>query len=128
MAKTSADMSSWAIPTAAQSRTGFQYTPLNPQTNEIRVLTLQPGRFGEPIVSTLDVVSLEDKPVFEALSYCWGDRTATRNISVHNCLRPVTKNLEAALQRLRYEASPRRIWADAVFPVPPARWKRSELV
>jgi len=107
-------MSSCAIPTAAQSRTGFQYGPINSQTKEIRVLTLQPGRFGEPIVSTLDVVSLKDKPKFEALSYTWGDRTVTRNISVNSCLRPVTKNLEAALQRLRYEASPRRIWADAV--------------
>jgi hypothetical protein len=93
---------------------GFQYRPIKSQTKGIRLLTLQPGQFGEPIVSTLDVVSLKDKPAFEALTYTWGDRTATRNILVNSCLHPVTKNLEAALERLRHEASPRRIWADAV--------------
>ncbi|KAK0646928.1 heterokaryon incompatibility protein-domain-containing protein [Cercophora newfieldiana] len=92
----------------------LQYRPLDQQTREIRILTLQPGQRGDPIVCTLDKVSLGDNPDFESLSYCWGDRTDTRDIIVDDHVYAVTKNLEAALQRLRYETVKRRIWADAV--------------
>ncbi|KAM5349768.1 hypothetical protein ACJ41O_006273 [Fusarium nematophilum] len=57
---------------------------------------------------------MAENPIFEALSYCWGDRLDVRDILVDGRLRSVTKNLHAALQRLRYEDRSRQVWADAI--------------
>ncbi|KAB5582931.1 hypothetical protein GE09DRAFT_1211548 [Coniochaeta sp. 2T2.1] len=51
---------------------------------------------------TLDVVSLDDSPKYEALSYVCGDPADTRGILVNGLSHDVTVILEAALRGLRY--------------------------
>ncbi|KAK4494502.1 hypothetical protein PRZ48_014800 [Zasmidium cellare] len=61
------------------------------------------------------VVSLEDAPPFEALSYFWGDPKVPRrivNISGHKI--EVTENLKLALYRLRHPENTRRLWIDGI--------------
>ncbi|KAK0621022.1 hypothetical protein B0T14DRAFT_429377, partial [Immersiella caudata] len=59
-------------------------------------------------------VSLDDGPVYEALSYEWGENSGS--IPVH--YEPddhllVTPNLHSVLRRLREHDKPRTLWADA---------------
>jgi hypothetical protein len=49
------------------------YSPLNTERNEIRTITLKPGKWDDEIHCTLQVVSLNDNPEYSTLSYVWGD-------------------------------------------------------
>ncbi|KAI8712284.1 HET domain-containing protein [Fusarium sp. LHS14.1] len=89
-------------------------TYLSLDSRQIRLLTLEPGKYGDDIVGHLGIVDLKDEPIFEALSYCWGDRTDVCEITVDDHKVCVTRNLHRALQRLRHEAVPRQVWADAI--------------
>ncbi len=81
---------------------------------DIRLLTLQPGRRDEPIKCDLSVVGLDEEPLFEALSYTWGDPAPTTPILLRGRSVNVTSNLQGALLHLRNESVPRNLWVDAV--------------
>lgn len=66
----------------------------------------------EEISCHLITVSLEDSPQFEALSYVWGDANDTLSIQLKGDFFPVTRNLEAAIRRLRMKTEERVIWID----------------
>ncbi|WAO95425.1 HET domain-containing protein [Fusarium falciforme] len=89
-------------------------TYISLDSRQIRLLTLEPGKYGDEIVGHLEIVDLKDEPIFEALSYCWGDRTDVCEITVDEHKVCVTRNLYGALQRLRYETVTRQVWADAI--------------
>jgi len=55
-----------------------------------------------------------DMPIYEALSYCWGDPEITEMISCDDIMVPVTRNLEAALRNLRLGDQTRMLWVDAI--------------
>ena len=83
----------------------------------IRVLALLPGTTDDPIRCQLQTVVLGDvasDPTYEALSYCWGDKTVTGEIHCNGRAISVTRNLETALRHLRLADGTRMIWADAV--------------
>jgi hypothetical protein len=74
---------------------------------------------------------------FAALSYVWGDKSATTNIEVNGIVVPVTTNLAAALKHVRcnweYEFPDRapasfRIWVDALCVDQSNAQERSEQV
>lgn len=90
----------------------LHYEPLDPSLRQIRLLTLLPPSGGE-INATLHVVSLDDRPVFDALSYVWGmeDDPHPVNINGEACI--VRKNLKAALPRLQ-DSELQVIWIDAI--------------
>jgi hypothetical protein len=111
----------------------FYYWPLNQGKYEIRLLRVQT----EPAAATAEVspylayASLLDPRVphaYSCLSYCWGDTSNTKEISViqpERCLRDgtyqgktfkfrVTADLEAALQKIRSLTARPLVWADAV--------------
>jgi hypothetical protein len=90
----------------------YRYDPLA-SSDEIRLVVLPPGQSCEPVHLSITRVTLRDAPRYEALSYCWGDATATRPVLVDNCTLRVTTNLFAALQSLRQHSSPRTLWIDA---------------
>lgn len=90
------------------------HRPLDPIKSEIRLLTLQPGAWNEDVICTLQIVSLNHSPRYEALSYVWGDMGITREINLDGNRINITQNLFYALRRLRYNAPPRIIWADAI--------------
>lgn len=82
--------------------------------DEIRILILLPhhGHSAAPIKCHLQVSSLEESPGYEALSYVWGDQNSLVDIEVESQKVGITKNLHAALFRLRVEGKKRRLWID----------------
>ncbi|KAH8594353.1 heterokaryon incompatibility protein-domain-containing protein, partial [Bisporella sp. PMI_857] len=97
------------------------YYPLDAETQEIRLLSLEPGCFSDDIYIQLHRYSLSTTPrlSYEALSYVWGSsknfvpiQIRTQNRQTQQML--VTQNLFAALKRLRYEQSTRDLWVDAI--------------
>lgn len=82
--------------------------------SEIRVVILQPGTFGDPIVCQLEHIQLIPDSNYEAVSYVWGDATVTKPITLDGRVYPVTTNLYTGLQFLRFKESPRRLWIDSL--------------
>lgn len=82
--------------------------------SEIRVVILQPGTFGDPIVCQLEHIQLIPDSDYEAVSYVWGDATVTKPITLDGRVYPVTTNLYTGLQFLRFKESPRRLWIDSL--------------
>lgn len=90
------------------------YTPLAAETAEVRILNLLPGQPSDPVQCTLQVVSLNNPPEYEALSYVWGDATLQRRIVVDGHSVNVTASLESALRALRKGDVAHTMWADAL--------------
>lgn len=96
------------------STTKYYYKPLSQEAREIRILHIQPGTWDEVISCTLHTASLDSLPIYQTLSYVWGDHTITLPIMLHGYQFQVTTNLFAALRRLRCESVERVIWIDAL--------------
>lgn len=95
------------------SRTSFlKYQAL--RENETRVIDLFPGTHVEQLRCRLRSVSLVEKPLYEALSYCWGVNRREVAIKCNDGSILITKSLFAALQRLRYGGRMRTLWIDAI--------------
>ena len=92
---------------------GLIYQPL--QHREIRVITLAPGKWNDQLECTLKIVSLDDNPSYETLSYVWGDpRVQKKSIFLQKQLFQVTQSLESALRHLRHQDTERTMWIDAI--------------
>lgn len=88
-------------------------------SGEIRLLDILPYDDGDaqaPVCCELRVADLRDEPVYEVLSYRWGDPGHRTSVTVNGTETPVTPNLHAALLRLRRpegeEGRRRTIWID----------------
>ncbi|KAE9371771.1 hypothetical protein N431DRAFT_492075 [Stipitochalara longipes BDJ] len=97
----------------------YQYLPLPTQGNYIRLLRLLPNEDeAAPIQCELRKYSLQylglRTHLYEALSYVWGDARDTLPIYVDQNRFPVTKNLHAALSRLRDHSLERTMWGQQV--------------
>lgn len=90
------------------------YQPLDIDRQEIRLVTLEPGEGPDNFKCNLHVVSLLENPIYEALSYTWGDERVTTTISLDNESFNATVNLAIALQHLRRADQQRVIWIDAL--------------
>lgn len=91
----------------------YQYSPLS-DTDDSRLLHIQPGRKHDKIKCTLSPVSFASKPAYKALSYTWGTNSKTHTIKCDGKLLPVTANLYSALQRFRENSQVCTIWVDAI--------------
>lgn len=110
---------------------GFQYRPLLPDKQEIRLIqllsldndesALSPGH--DTLVSCrLEHASLEDRPYYTALSYTWGDPSTTHEIILNGQRVQVTRNLENVLRNFLEERQDQRgydqntmiLWVDAL--------------
>lgn len=93
------------------------YTPIRQQL-DIRVLTLKPGGFHEPLECELSVVELSAEHDFDAISYTWADESGNedfcKSISIGGQRFAVTPNCEMVLRRVRYEENTRDVWIDAI--------------
>src|SRR5271168_4794627 len=56
----------------------YLYIHLDPQEKQIRLFTLFPGAFDEPLCGTLEIHRIDNCPRFIALSYAWGDPNLVR--------------------------------------------------
>ncbi|KAI9651350.1 hypothetical protein NHQ30_001391 [Ciborinia camelliae] len=90
------------------------YQALEVSKEEVRVVTLLAGDFPSDISCILTTVSLKNEPIYEALSYVWGDQAYKCDIYLDGFSFPVTINLESALRNLRYSDRPRVLWVDAI--------------
>lgn len=91
------------------------YSGLDQNAKEIRLATVSPQP-GSPVQVNLRTVSLDQEPLYDALSYCWGDRSTTKPIVLDGNRVQVTENLEAALSQFRDDANGKEVvlWIDAI--------------
>jgi hypothetical protein len=93
----------------------FKYPTINFLERQIRLLHIQPGASHDMISCTLETVSLEDNPQYEALSYEWGKPdTNSREIKIDQRIIIVRDNLYWALCYLRRKNDLRTFWIDAL--------------
>jgi hypothetical protein len=87
------------------------------RTGHIRLLTLHPGTQGSRIECRLQPIGLSANPVYDALSYVWGDAstsTSDTTITVNGQEMAIRRNLWHALQHLRKPLGERVLWVDAI--------------
>lgn len=87
--------------------------PLPWEIRTIRIITIQPGFPGDPIICDLHIGSFEAEN-YEALSYVWGPANFTRKILISGKPVYVTNHLYHAMKHLRQRDKPRSIWIDAL--------------
>ncbi|KAL8365322.1 hypothetical protein RB595_004227 [Gaeumannomyces hyphopodioides] len=97
------------------------YSPLDETPRQIRLLRLYPGSPDDSIEVEIYISSLEESPIYEALSYVWSDPSedpSNEPAEIH--IRgtgkwTVTPNLRGALTTLRHQITePRTLWVDAL--------------
>jgi hypothetical protein len=92
----------------------FKYRPIDEPLSEIRILSLHPANFDDPITCSISNEPLQSASDYEALSYCWGDPSLSHEISINGSSFAVTESVSYALRYLRQPVTTRRIWVDAV--------------
>jgi hypothetical protein len=96
-----------------------KYEPLEKDSREIRTLSLYPGEWDSVICCgmtavSLDAISDNEALSYVALSYVWGNESITDPVQVNGIEIDVTRNLKSALQHLRKQDTPLKLWVDAV--------------
>ena len=111
--------------------TPYRYHPLDEARQQIRLMTLFPGSFDDPIFLSIrkKLLTKTQIPDFEALSYAWGDASDRQDVFVQKRTKlaatgtypssrrttlSITSNLSQALRYIRYKEQPRVLWVDAV--------------
>jgi len=89
------------------------YFPLK-HCGAIRLLLLEPGYFAKRVSCTLTEANLDSCRTYAALSYVWGNPKLTVPALCNDCDVPITKNLDAALRRLRHPTEIVPCWVDAL--------------
>jgi hypothetical protein len=95
----------------------FMYQPLESNSGMIRLLQLLPKKTsgGHAIPEgRINVVSLDDRPQFTALSYVWGDSLDTVPFILDGYEFRVTRNLKSALEHLQLNDKSLVIWIDSI--------------
>lgn len=92
----------------------YRSLPLDSELEEIRLIQLLPGQYGDSIECKLERSPLNSCPTYETISYVWGDATKTVPITCNGSRLDITTNLFAALNQFRDENIPRILWADAI--------------
>lgn len=95
-----------------QDEEQFKYSPLESK-DDIRLVTLSPAWFHEPIDCKLFHTKLKPNIPYEALSYTWGNHENTISIKVNGKSFGITHNLSTALRYLRRKQEV-TLWIDAL--------------
>ena len=91
----------------------FYYSLL--RDGHIRLVHLSAGTRNDALcIQVLENVELETVPVYEALSYTWGDLNKECSISCGSERIAITANLAAALRQLRTPDKSRALWIDQI--------------
>lgn len=94
----------------------YEYLPLSTPTS-IRVLNLHPcaaNSEDKQLHCTIEEVSLGSDPVFQAISYTWGENLFPCTLLCGSDTIKITQNLHDALQNFRQPDEELRIWIDAI--------------
>lgn len=108
----------------------FSYNHLAHPKSTIRILTLFPGSFEDPICCQLSHVDLNQSTLdhYEAVSYAWGDQLFLHSIYLCNeeletsksvrssrfCELRVVYSVYGALRQFRHENASRKLWIDGI--------------
>jgi hypothetical protein len=96
----------------------YEYIPLPASSADrhvTRILQLLPDRtLSEPVRCELEQVWLDEKPSYEAISYCWGSPLDFYPILCHKKRLDISPKLTAALRHLRQQETSLALWADAI--------------
>lgn len=93
----------------------FFYNPLDRSRNEIRLVRIHAAPEYETKIScSLSRVSLDDLPIYYALSYNWGNPQKTHTILLDEQEFAVTKNLHEALREIRSWSGSINVWIDQI--------------
>jgi hypothetical protein len=94
----------------------FLYSPLSPHGCKIRLVTLYSKFRSKSRSLVLDVehALLDHKPTYAALSYVWGDPTASVPILLNGQTHAITKNLAEALRHLQHYRKNIVLWVDSI--------------
>jgi hypothetical protein len=91
------------------------WTPLSSGKPETRTLTLLPSCDEHSIIKcVLDIVSLDEHPQYEAISYAWGNLGHLAPVKVGERIWNIPLNLEACLRQFRNQTKSRTLWVDAL--------------
>lgn len=72
--------------------TTYEYQKLRDGKDEIRLLRVHPASgFDDPIVCSLQIVRLSERPEFGALSYTWGPPVFDQSSSLDGCVKQITE-------------------------------------
>lgn len=82
--------------------------------DEIRLLSLLPGRPGDSLKCRISHHALHSKPSYEALSYVWGPQGSQFDLKCQGLILKIGANLKAALCRLRRTTRERILWVDKI--------------
>jgi hypothetical protein len=102
---------------AMAGQTVGTYAPLDETQKEIRLCTLSLQLSNGLIQGNLRKVSLLDGPIYNALSYCWGDANDVRTMLLDGIIVKITANLESALRCIVHShqsVGQVDIWIDAI--------------
>jgi hypothetical protein len=86
-------------------------------SKSIRILTILPGTWTDPIECGLRETQLQDSGSYKALSYSWkasDDDDTLGPISCNKISVDVSCNLHSALRQLRHDRDVVRIWVDSI--------------
>ena len=105
-----------SLPAIAKTRPStrlFKYGRL--RDAHIRLIHLNVGARNDGLsIRIQENVFVETAPVYEALSYTWGDSKKERSISCGSESIAITANLATALVHLRNTDEPRTLWIDQI--------------
>ncbi|KAF1846465.1 uncharacterized protein K460DRAFT_313916, partial [Cucurbitaria berberidis CBS 394.84] len=92
------------------------YEPLDDSRRQIRLLHLHRGDDDVKLACTFSLVSLDDDPHYEAVSYVWGDfnKCCSIDVGAVNEPVPIMRNLHSVLRNLRLHDRQRILWVDAL--------------
>jgi len=88
----------------------FKHQPLNLDKTQIRLLRLKPGRI---LAGEIAIRDLKDCPEFKAVSYTWGPKYPTREISLEGQGFTVRENLWQFLNAIR-DHTESWLWIDQI--------------
>ncbi|KAI0546654.1 heterokaryon incompatibility protein-domain-containing protein [Xylaria curta] len=92
---------------------GYDYAALQPPHEDFRILHLQPSKnFQHKLECSLQHVSFEQCPIYEAVSYVWGDQADTVTAHLNGREVTITANLGHVLRNLRLATETRALWVD----------------
>ncbi|EPE33580.1 hypothetical protein GLAREA_06593 [Glarea lozoyensis ATCC 20868] len=104
------------IPLKTSNR--YPYIPLEPSKNQIRILRRNSSTDTGPLKFTMQAVSLDTEPTYEALSYTWADETGNtdqdESVIIDGQAIAVTRSLEAALRAIFLDDPTKALWIDAI--------------
>lgn len=82
--------------------------------NSTRLLTLYAGSYKDPLRGELDIVNLDTRPAYDAVSYVWGREKFVGAILIGGTKYSITANLTDALMHIRKRYINCVLWVDAI--------------